>query len=561
MENQSEQIKDLQRRMLTLEAKVDLLLEQLLAKQNGPVISPERQRKAATQVQSAPTVPVQPRETSGGSAKFLGAVGVLCFVLAASYFIKLAIDEGWLTPTRQLIGAWLFGFSLIAVGFRLREEDNQYASFLPGAGIVVLFMASYAGHLYYQLYGLLWAACLVNAISIGSIALYKSFRQSFYALAAIVGTYLVPLLLNGAQSDLNSLSVYFLFWGVLYAIISVSLRSRIFIGLAAYLAICSFAVFAHDTRIVMTDNQVLYLVAFQTLQFLLFSFAVFFFSVRHKEPLTQVEAWAFFPVLLLFYATQYSLIYHLNQSVAPWCALGFAAIVYATYLAATKLLRTTSLQSFPMIAAFLAMTAVHALYLNILPDGTSAWFSVLLLLGFLFCQRLGMSAQRHWVALLILGWIVLIEFGRALLYFDGQLSWQTVAMNISYALLLGFAAKGKNRELLLRLAGLQLLFGLKHMSELTFAAETASYATSALWGIFALSLLGIARQKNSQEFASAAVLIFGVVAMKVMFSDLSASGPTAQIVALIVIGVLFYSGGYIYRQIGASSVNDVTDDA
>ncbi len=97
------------------------------------------------------TASAQPADFDSKPGNWLGIIGVLCFVLAAGFIIKLSIETGWLTPARQIGIAVLFGLSLIAVGFRLMKSDRGYASLLPAAGIVVLYLSAFAGHLLYQL--------------------------------------------------------------------------------------------------------------------------------------------------------------------------------------------------------------------------------------------------------------------------------------------------------------------------------------------------------------------------------------------------------------------------
>ncbi len=95
------------------------------------------------QTVQAPSGHSKEKSSASQSGSWLASVGMLFFVLAASFFIKLAIDSGWLTPERQLVGAFLFGLGLIGFGIHLKSKDSSYASFLPGAGVVIGLVDAY----------------------------------------------------------------------------------------------------------------------------------------------------------------------------------------------------------------------------------------------------------------------------------------------------------------------------------------------------------------------------------------------------------------------------------
>jgi uncharacterized membrane protein len=80
--------------------------------------------------------------------QILGWSGAAALVLAAVYFIRLAVDAGWLTPARQVGVAALCGVGLIWIGFALRKADRRYASLLPAAGTVILFITVFGAHLF-----------------------------------------------------------------------------------------------------------------------------------------------------------------------------------------------------------------------------------------------------------------------------------------------------------------------------------------------------------------------------------------------------------------------------
>jgi uncharacterized membrane protein len=499
--------------------------------------------------------PTTPTTDTPGSARFLGAVGVLCFLLAGSYFVKLAISEGWITPPMQLMALVGFSVALIFAGFLLRDLDNQYASLLPATGVVLLYMAAYGGHLYFRLYDMSVASLAVNAVSIVALVLYAHFQQHFYALAASVGTYLVPLLLGSVTWSFFPLCFYVTVWNVTFSVIAAALGSRLLLGLTAYLAILLVWLFGEQAAGEEQDAARFSVAVFQALQFLFFCVMIAWYSVRRREPLSHSEAWSFFPLLLLFYAGEYELIARLNAGVAPWCGLGFGVWVYAVYTFATRSFGPSILKSYPMVSCFISIVAVHVGYLELSPSFLRPWvaLAVLVYYGRLTAQSSRLSA--HSAAMFVLSFVPLIECLAALFRREAYSLSYTTLLNFAFAGALLFAArearsvKSTTVVPLGVLGAVQFLVGLKHLGELWFEPSAAAYVTSALWSATALALLLVAQRVGDRAFASKASWLFGLTAVKVLVFDLSGSSTGGRVVALMVIGALFYAGGYVYRRI------------
>lgn len=528
----------------------------------GPVTAPtsERSRLAAkdsTRTTSPTTNSSTPHATSApSSATFLGAVGVLCFILAGSYFIKLAIAEGWITPTMQLTALVVFSLSLIFGGFVLRDSDSQYASLLPGTGIVLLYMAAYGGHLYFRLYDMTVATFVVNAVSLAALVLYSSFRQHFYALAASVGTYLVPLLLGGATWGFFPLSVYVMVWNVTFSLIAASLGSRLLLGLTAYLAVFLVLMFGEQSTGADFYRSQVNVALFQAFQFIFFSVMIVWYSIRRREPLSDSEAWSFFPLLLLFYVSEYQMIERLHDGLASWCGLAFGACVYGAYAIAKRLFGSATLDSFPMVSSFLSIVAVHVVYLELCPSSLKPWLGIAVLLYYARSMTNGVARLPGPLPVYILSFVPLLEYVKSLAFSEaGEPTSYSVFVNFAFAAVLLFAAlearaaKSSTSLLLSVLGAVQLLIGLKFASELAFEAVTAAYVTSALWSAAALVLLLVAQRLSDRALASKASWLFGLTAIKVLLFDLSGSSTSGRIVALLIIGALFYAGGFVFRRI------------
>lgn len=293
-----------ERKLTSIEARLALIEAQLgkSTPQAAPHQSPVPKPVAAVQVIPHPvfqstTTTLIPELAGAGSIKsgnWLGIIAVLCFVLAAGLIIKLSIDSGWLTPTRQIGLAAMLGFGLIGAGFALLKSDRDYASYLPGAGIIVLYLTSFAAHRYYNLISFEAALAMAVVISGLCIWIYTRILNELYPLIAAVGTYLAPLILNMHLNHAFPL-YYFLICSVAFTVISIGLQSRLLTVVASYLAIgvttlIGLALFQEHvvTAWVLAGH------------FVIFSAGTYLYSRRVGTPLSDVEAWAFLPVLLLF---------------------------------------------------------------------------------------------------------------------------------------------------------------------------------------------------------------------------------------------------------------------
>ena len=124
-------------------------------------------------------------------------LGVAAGVFAVGFFVKEAIERGWIGPTiRVLLGGGV-GIIAVVVGERIRSRGYRiYGLWLAAGGFSAIYLSLWAAT---ALYGLLatgagFATMVVVVAAAASLGLLRS-SESFVALAA-VGGYLAPLLLQ-----------------------------------------------------------------------------------------------------------------------------------------------------------------------------------------------------------------------------------------------------------------------------------------------------------------------------------------------------------------------------
>lgn len=522
-----------------------------------PVLAPARARE----VRPAATV-VSPRALasrapdSSSVTNILGWAGATALVLASVYLVVLAVDAGWLTPVRQVLLSMLGGVLCIGAGLMLRDKDMHYASLLPAAGIVILFLSMYGAHNYYHLIDTTFAASGIIAICLVSLWLNRLFLSELYALFAVVGSYTAPVLLGGTGYSIADLIVYFACWSVLFSLFSIWVGKRNVYMLAMYLALVIFDLKWHDA---MPDAWVEALV-FQTIHFLIFVAAGAVFSIR-IEPMSQADAVKHVPVLVLFYFVQYFILAQHLPGLAPWIALASAAVLLLSYFVVQRVLGKTLEGGRTLLSSYVALVLVHAGYIESVPAQWAPWvgLAAVPLLALYASMRgdIGSPGLPLWgVAVLVF----LANFLR--LFAANAFSFAGSGVPAHELLGLCYAAELYAAYHLLRKAGTMADVGLftlyaGHVAVMAWALQMfdSRFVVSLIWGALALGCLFLALHKRRKLLGQSSLLIFGASVLKAFLYDIAMAAPLIRIGSLLVLGASLYLGGWLYKK-----VNSLEDD-
>lgn len=489
------------------------------------------------------------------SGNWLGVIAVACFVLAAAFIIKLSIETGWLTPARQVGLATLFGLSLIGSGLWLRKSDRQYASYLPAAGIVILYLSVFGAHRYYSMISFEGALFATSAISALCIWLYKEMRHDLYALTAAVGSYVAPIAVGLNTLDIFSV-YYYVLCSIAFATVSIFVNSRTLSAVAAYLAISTTAYIGFN----LANNELI--ACALAFHFGIFAIGTALQTYRNRVQLTEGAAFAYFPVLVLFYAMEYIYIGRINPDLPPWCALGSAAFLVAVYVLAKRLMPHRTLGSRSVVIAFVTLACFHSGYLELMPGDFRPWlFSFIILTlaltpaKFLKPTRGG---ERVWMipriaVLAILG----IEYvSMVFKLFDKpsvqpfDVSVLTVMAGLSslwFAIVMMVNGEkklfGDNRSLLVAAHILAILgfYNLVH--------SQGSLAVSAAWLLYAVAVMAYAFKLRDEVMAKSALAVLGLAAAKALLYDASSAPTVVRIICLLLTGAVLYGAGLLMRRI------------
>jgi uncharacterized membrane protein len=170
--------------------------------------------------------------------RWLLYAGIAAVVLASSYFVKFAFDNGWISePLRVAAGV---AAGLVLVGGGLRFSARGLALFghaLAGGGLVVLYVSIYAA---LHFYGLITRVPAFGAMAIVSAAAaWLADRQRSQPLAALalVGGFATPLLIGGEQ---GAQIVLFTYVAILIAGSAVIAHRHAWPLLSAASYVCTF---------------------------------------------------------------------------------------------------------------------------------------------------------------------------------------------------------------------------------------------------------------------------------------------------------------------------------
>ncbi len=230
--NVQRELRNFRERLLRYEAEVEEEVVEEVAEQavqEVPVSpAPPRPTEPAeveVEIPSAPPSAVDGRAVAAASEErqktyadlefWLGGRGLLllgltALVLAVSFFVKEAIERGWLGPlVRVLLGAAV-GVVAVVAGERIRALGYRtYGLWLAAGGFTAIYLSVWAAAALYLLVStpVAFALMAIVVVSAAALGLLRD-SESFVALAAL-GGYLAPLLLR-AEAASNLLSLGYL---------------------------------------------------------------------------------------------------------------------------------------------------------------------------------------------------------------------------------------------------------------------------------------------------------------------------------------------------------------
>jgi hypothetical protein len=499
--------------------------------------------------------PVQESKVSSGSlaavqgtSQALAIVAVLCFILAGGFIVKLAIDSGWLTAFRQWSLFTLLGFGLISVGRFAKTLDQGYRGYLSAAGSILLYASAYTSSAYFHLVTPLASVFLGLAATGICLHLFSYHKTQFFAVIAIVGTYLSPFLLGVSERGWDISAGFFILWAILFSWFAIHYKERVVTLLASYF---SFAVYAFLNLSLSEPSEISFVLLVLLIQFLIFAFGVFRHSQIHQVQLTSFESWSYFPILCFYYGISYYFLNKILGEWTPWMALGFGTAVLILYQSTAKKLEIKNkLNSNEMIYAFFSLVVIQTGYLQLLPESGKPWLlAILILISYLGQQKQSLPQVARvfkffgfliaGIEYLRLSWSLLESFSL------NNLIASLATLAVGFLYYLNHFKKIKDYNYIF----LCLVHVLAVVTLYRLAFDFGSLAVSAAWGLYAGIILGFGFKQMDIYLAKSSLLVLILSALKALIYDASAAPTGLRIVCLLLTGALLYVAGYTFKKI------------
>jgi hypothetical protein len=135
------------------------------------------------------------------------AAGGIVLALASLLFFQYSIEHGLISPTMRVVLGVLAGIAcLVGSEWLVRRDQEAAGNALAGAGVVILYGATWAAQNLYGLIGTLPAFVLMVLITAVCVTLAVARRARFIAVLGLLGGFATPLLV---ASDVDSPAALF----------------------------------------------------------------------------------------------------------------------------------------------------------------------------------------------------------------------------------------------------------------------------------------------------------------------------------------------------------------
>jgi uncharacterized membrane protein len=135
-------------------------------------------------------------------------IGVLALLFGIGFFLKYAIDQGWINPVMRVALGASTGALLVILGEVWKDKHKKYAQALTGGGLAILYFSVYASLQYYHLVSQSTAFLGAAVVTVLGVFLAYRYGSKPLAVLALIGGYLSPLMLSSNQNQQIQLLVY-----------------------------------------------------------------------------------------------------------------------------------------------------------------------------------------------------------------------------------------------------------------------------------------------------------------------------------------------------------------
>ena len=187
-----------------------------------PVPPTPRPAAAAAPAPPRPSPPSEPPQPvwSFDWERFVGvrlfsAIAGVALVVAAVFFLRYSLDNGWLQPPVRVVIGVLAGIGLlVACELKAARQYPVTANALDAAAIATLFSTFFAAHSLWNLIPAIVAFLLLSLVTATAVALSIRRESLFIAVLGLLGGFATPALLSTGENQPIPLFAYLLLLNV-----------------------------------------------------------------------------------------------------------------------------------------------------------------------------------------------------------------------------------------------------------------------------------------------------------------------------------------------------------
>jgi uncharacterized membrane protein len=543
----------------------------------APAVPPRSStQKSAAIREHAPTLSMPsygastPSQSDGGfeaviAGRWLNYVGILALLFAVTFFLKYAFDNNWVGPRGRVGIGLLMGSALYPWSHWLLDRGYKYFSEgIAALGAAVLYLSLWAGWHYYGIFSQSTAFALMIVVTAATMVVAVGRNSERIAFLALIGGLITPMLVSTGENHEVALFTYLTILGVGVLVIAwvrnwKSLPPAQFAATLIYF----WGWYSDFYR----DNQLTTTIVFATVFFILFATLPVVRSWRDGE-LSGLEAGIVLVNSLAYLVALRQMLWPQNRWALTVAVLALAA----AHLGAERWLpekRGGELRVARILYAGLALTLV-TLAIPIRLDGrwiTVAWAvegAVLIWSGL----RVRFAAMR-WVGFvmfaIVAGRLAVISIPAGDFLLNARFA--TFAIAVACILAACYFASAAWTDLseaektayrisaiganVLALVALSLEFwdAFGRMPSLGIdRGHAQELALSMLWLVYALGLLGAGLWKKSEAMRWQALVLLGLVIVKVFLFDLSFLEKFYRIVSFFLLGLALLLISFYYQR-------------
>ncbi len=499
------------------------------------------------------------------AGRWMNRVGIIAVIAAVTFFLKYAFDNNWIGPSGRVGIGILLGAAMLPWSHWLLQRGYAYFSEgIAGLGAAVLYLSIWAGCQYYKLFSLdvgFVAMILITAV-MAAVALGRNSQR--VALLSLFGGFLTPVLVSQGKDAQVVLFTYLLILGAGLLVIEMRRDWRSLAPLSFLLTQFYFwGWHAEFYRPIKLERTLI----FATLFFLLYAALPVLRAIRdsaldtYDVLLVLASSFAYFgalyvmlwpqdrwPLTLLALALSAAnvviarLIPQPKSGEAPLARFLFAglALTFATLAIPIRLDGKWITLAFSVEGAILVWTGFRSVthylraagYLLLAISAIRVLIFPLPATQFLFNERFAAYA-------------VLVACFGVVLYAANEYS---SSVGESELTLMGGFAVAINIFALIALS-LELWDHFGHHAELGIDSGIAQHLSlSLLWTAYASGLIALGVNRQSALLRWQALVLFGLVVIKVFLYDSSYLERFYRIVSFFILGLVLLIVSFIYQR-------------